>query len=159
MAKIKCLWKYQCGFRPETSTTDKIFAAHQTFKKCFEFNIHIHVLFIECTQEFEVSEWHGWFRYNKKENKLQKLIILNSKAKVIFRGIMSWISQIASSIRQWDQAYRSNSLTLILWETTYRVIQVNTYADDIILVASNTTDLEEMVRSLKKWGHQTIRIS
>ena len=32
----------QSGFRPNRSTLDNIFIVHQTFEKCYEYNIDLH---------------------------------------------------------------------------------------------------------------------
>jgi hypothetical protein len=41
------------GFRPDRSTVDNIFIIRQVFKKCHEYNIELHNVFIDYTQAFD----------------------------------------------------------------------------------------------------------
>ena len=43
----------QSGFRPNRSTLDNVFVVRQTFKKCYEYNIDLHNMFIDYTQAFD----------------------------------------------------------------------------------------------------------
>ena len=43
----------QMGFRPNRSTIDNIFIVRQIIKKCREFNIELHNVFIDYTQAFD----------------------------------------------------------------------------------------------------------
>jgi hypothetical protein len=47
------LGKYQCGFRADRSTIYHIFAIRQTQDKAYEYNIHLHNLFIDFKQAFD----------------------------------------------------------------------------------------------------------
>ena len=44
---------YQCGFRANHSTIDHIFAIRQTQEKVYEYNIHLHNLYIDFKQAFD----------------------------------------------------------------------------------------------------------
>ena len=43
----------QSRFRPNRSTLDNIFIVHQNLEKCYEYNIDLHNMFIDYTQEFD----------------------------------------------------------------------------------------------------------
>jgi sorting nexin-29 len=43
----------QSGFRPNRSTLDNIFIVHQTFEKCYEYNIDVHNIFVDYIQFFD----------------------------------------------------------------------------------------------------------
>ena len=43
----------QAGFRPNRSTLDNIFFICQTFKKCYEYNIDLHNIFVDYQQVFD----------------------------------------------------------------------------------------------------------
>ena len=47
------LGDYQSGCRPNRSTIDNIFMIRQIIKKCYEYNIDIHNLFIDYTHAFD----------------------------------------------------------------------------------------------------------
>jgi hypothetical protein len=44
---------YQCGYRVNRSTTDHIFNIRQTQETAYEYNIHLHDLFIDFKQAFD----------------------------------------------------------------------------------------------------------
>jgi len=44
---------YQCGFRANRSTIDHIFTKTQTQEKVYEYNIHLHNLFLDSKQAFD----------------------------------------------------------------------------------------------------------
>jgi len=46
----------QNGFRRNRSTTDNIFIMRQLLEKCYEYNIGMHVLFIDFKQDFDSVE-------------------------------------------------------------------------------------------------------
>jgi hypothetical protein len=41
------------AFRPDSSTIDNIFIIRQIFEKCYEYNIELHIVFIDYTQAFD----------------------------------------------------------------------------------------------------------
>jgi len=43
----------QSGFRPNRSALDNIFIVCQTFEKCYECNIDLHNIFVDCIQAFD----------------------------------------------------------------------------------------------------------
>jgi hypothetical protein len=49
----KILGEYQCGFRANRSTIDHIFTIRQTQGKAYEYNTHLHNLFLDFKQAFD----------------------------------------------------------------------------------------------------------
>jgi len=47
------LGDYQTGFRPNRFTIDNIFMTRQIIKKCYEYNIDTHNIFIDYTHVFD----------------------------------------------------------------------------------------------------------
>ena len=47
------LGEYHCGFSENHSTIDHIFAIRQTQENAYEYNIHLHNLFIDFNQAFD----------------------------------------------------------------------------------------------------------
>ena len=43
----------QAGFRPNRSTLDNIFIIHQILEKCYEYNIDLHIIFVDYQQVFD----------------------------------------------------------------------------------------------------------
>jgi len=47
------LGEYQCGFHANRSTIDHFFTIRQTQEKVYEYNIHLHNLFLDFKQAFD----------------------------------------------------------------------------------------------------------
>jgi len=68
------LGEYQCGFRANRSTTDHIFTIRQTQEKAYEYNIHLHNLFLDFKQALN--------RVNR-DKMLNDLMILGIPKKLV----------------------------------------------------------------------------
>ena len=53
------LGDYHCGFRTNRSTTDHIFTIRQIQEKAYEYNIHLHNLYIDFKQAFDSVNRYG----------------------------------------------------------------------------------------------------
>jgi len=67
----------QNGFKRNRSTTDNIFKMRQILEKCYEYNIEMHVLFIDFKQAFDSVD------RQKTIQILQELRIPNKKINIV----------------------------------------------------------------------------
>jgi hypothetical protein len=88
----KILGEYQCGFHPGRSTTDQIFVMRQSMKKCFEYDVDLHALFIDFQQAFDsirrrelLNAMEG-FGIPRKLVRLAGLTMTESRSKAFIGG-------------------------------------------------------------------------
>jgi len=76
LSKIKEpeIGNYQMGFRPNRSTIDNIFKVRQIYKKCHEYNIDLHNVFIHFSQAFDTVKRDVIHNSLSKHNVPDKLI-------------------------------------------------------------------------------------
>ena len=65
---------YQCGFRPRKSTVDQVSTLRQILEKTHEFNIDIHLLFIDFKQAYDSI---------RRDNLLSAVYILGIPVKLV----------------------------------------------------------------------------
>jgi hypothetical protein len=53
IATERIIREYQCGFRPNKSTTDLLFIIRQMMEKPYAHGLDLHVMFTDFTQAFE----------------------------------------------------------------------------------------------------------
>ena len=165
----RLLGDYQGGFRRGRGTADQIFVMRQTMEKCWEFNIGLHLLFIDFRQAFDRVSRSRLLAALKEQRIPEKLIRLidmtltGSCAKVLVNGEMSREFPVSSGVRQGDAL----STTLFNLALHYVIEKMNVqgnivskskqvcaYADDICLVARNMQSLEEMFHQIKSKGEE-----
>ncbi|XP_055379626.1 uncharacterized protein LOC129610878 [Condylostylus longicornis] len=161
---------YQCGFRPNKSTIDQIFSIRQTMEKCAEFNMDLHMLFIDFKQAFDsvkrgiIENIFDELRIPKKLTNLIMMTLHNTKAKVLVQKSCTNIFDITSGVKQGDE------ISTIIFNLTLhyalrdlhiegniftRPYQIYAYADDIAIMSRSKRDLIEIFTRLDQ---QTRRI-
>jgi hypothetical protein len=86
------------GFRPNRSTTDSIFIVRQIYKKCFEYNIDLHNIFIDFSYAFNTVNrdvtHNSLIKYNAPDKLIHliKLTMQRTNMKVeISNNCAEWI--------------------------------------------------------------------
>lgn len=159
------LEEYQCGFRPGRSTVDQIFVMRQIMEKCHEYDIQLHILFVDFKQAFDSIDRYELFNallelgIPSKIVRLVKITLTNTKAAVMVGGRMGGDFAVESGVRQGD-ALSATLFNLVLHSAVrklklkgniiYRLKQLCAYADDIALVARSKRSLDEMFTDLKR---------
>jgi len=93
-------------FRRNRSTTDNIFIMRQILEKCYEYNIEMHVLFIDLKQAFdsvdrqETIQILQELRIPNKLVRLIKMTIQNMEARVKIENLISNPFSISSGVHQ-----------------------------------------------------------
>ncbi|XP_055389816.1 uncharacterized protein LOC129618826 [Condylostylus longicornis] len=123
------LGQYQGGFRTGRSTIDQIFIIKQAMEKCYEYNVDLHILFIDFKQAFD--------SINRKN---------------IPKALVSDVFNITSGVRQGD------TLSALVFNIVLqyaigkldkgghifiRAYQIIAYADDIAIVTRRFCDMKE----------------
>jgi len=96
----------QNGFRRNKSTTDNIFIMRQILEKCYEYNIEMHVLFIDFKQAFNSADRQKTIQILQElriPNKLVRLIkmtLQNMEASVKIENLTSKPFSISSGVHQ-----------------------------------------------------------
>jgi len=98
----------QNGFRRNRSTTDNILIMRQISEKCYEYNIEMHVLFIDFKQAFDsvdrqkIIQILQELRILNKLVRLIKMTIQNTEVSVKIENLTSNPVLISSDVRQGD---------------------------------------------------------
>lgn len=155
---------YQQGFRKGRSTIDAIHILTQTIEKCAEYNIELHMLFIDFKQAFDsliryklVEEMQN-LNIPKKLINLIKMTMERSEAVVTTHEGTTNAFNIETGVRQGDAL--STSLFNIALEGSIRAldhrgtianksVQLTAYADDIVIVARSRKTLIDTLLKLE----------
>src|SRR5215469_17341388 len=98
----------QNGFRRNRTTTDKIFIMQQMLEKCYEYNIEMHLLFIDLKQAFDSVDRQKTIqilqelRIPNKLVQLMKMTLKNTEASVKIENLTSKPFLISSGVCQGD---------------------------------------------------------
>lgn len=157
--------KEQAGFRSDFSTIDHIHTIKQVIQKCNEYNITFYLAFVDYNKAFDTLK-HGkiWEALEAQgiDNKYIRLIAKiykNMKAKIKTERIGEYFP-IKRGVRQGDPM--SPKLFSAVLEYVFRCLEWDNYglningvqlnhlrfADDIILISKDPTNLQEMLRQL-----------
>jgi sorting nexin-29 len=158
------LGNYQCGFRATHSTIDHIFAIRQIQEKAYEYNIHLHNLYIDFKGAFD-SVNRGRMLNDLMilgiPNKLVQLIgVTMAGSKAIVRVDNQYTSAfpITNGVRQGD------ALSCILFDLVLEAAlqkmnitvhigtkstQIFAYADNVVLVSRNKNALKDALVNIE----------
>ena len=87
----------QCGFRPQRSTIDMIFATRQIQEKCREQQMPLYIAFIDLTKAFDLVSRDGLFKVLKKIGCPEKLLSIIISFHKSMTGVVSFDGEISSS--------------------------------------------------------------
>jgi len=100
------------GFRPNRSTTDNIFIVRQVYKKCHEYNIDLHNIFIDFPQAFDTVNrdviYNSLIKHNIPDKliKLIKLTMQRTKIKVKVNNSYSEWFEMKTRVKQRETLYQ-----------------------------------------------------
>lgn len=164
--------EYQCGFRNERATTDQMFTLRLIMEKCYEYNQTIHQLYVDFRAAYdsvlreELFAIMSELKIPKKLISLTKLTLSNSRCKIRTNGMTSEEFVIQQGLKQGD------ALSCTLFNITLegvmrklpaprggtifnRTTQNLAFADDIVMLATDTKYLAENLNILEKEATKT----
>lgn len=157
---------YQCGFRPGRSTTNHISTLRRILEKSWEFNIDIHVLFIDFKQAYdsvkreELFKAMEYFRFPKHLIEITKATIKVVGCRVRVERDLSESFTSQRGLRQGD-ALSCLLFNIVLEkvvrdagvETTGSIFNKSTqtmaYADDVALIGRSFISVKEAFIALE----------
>jgi hypothetical protein len=96
------------GFRPNRSTSDNISIVRQIIEKCREFNMELHNVFIDYTQEFDsvyrdkIIKCLNWYDIPSKLIKLTAKTLQDTKVRVKVNQNYTEKFEILTGVKQGD---------------------------------------------------------
>ena len=97
--------EYQAGFMKGKSTSHQIFVLRTILEKCYEFNIDLHLLFVDYKQAYDsinrktLIETLTQFYVPRKLIRLIQMTLINSMGKVTTQGELSDQFDIQREVR------------------------------------------------------------
>lgn len=159
------LGEYQGGFRKNRATTDQIFTLKQVLTTCYEYEIPVHMLFVDFERAYDSvirQELINALYDLQIPGKLIKLIgmtLSQTVNAVRVNGNVSQEFEVNKGLRQGDPL--STLLFNMVLEIIIRESGINrkgtllnkshqclAYADDLVLLARNKRELKEVTRQL-----------
>lgn len=163
--------EYQCGFRPNRSTTDQTFALRMVLSKCWEYNRDIHQLFVDFRAAYDSIDrerlWSAmaWLGIPPKLVSLCRMTVAESQCRVRVERSLSESFHVSSGVRQGDGL--SPVLFNLALEFVFRKaslpqddyllnksLQVLAYADDICILGHNATTVQDCFSKLDEEGRK-----
>jgi hypothetical protein len=161
----RILGRYQCGFRPNKSTTDQVFTIRQMMEKFYEHGTDIHFLFIDFQQAFdsinrrELMKTLIQLQIPPKLVRLVGTTLRETRARVKVQNKISAEFKFNTGVKQGD------GLSAVLFNLAlHKVVeaidlkgtifekssQICAYADDIAIAARRLVDLKQNYVILKR---------
>jgi hypothetical protein len=158
------LGNYQCGYRVNRSTTDHIFTIRQTQEKAYEYNTHLHNLFMNFKQAFDSINRDRMLNdililgIPKKLVQFISVIMAGSKATVRVENQYTSTFLITNGVRQGD------ALSSILFDLVLEVIfqkmniagyigtkstQILAYVDDVAITIRSKNALKDTFSNIE----------
>jgi hypothetical protein len=149
--------EYQCGFRPNKSTTDQLFIIRQMMEKHYAHGVDLHVLFTDFAQAFDCVNRNNFEimyenRISKKLICLVQMSMNTTKAKVKVGNNLSKEFEFNKGAKQGDSlsttlfmsALHKAAMKIDQQGTIYiKSGQICAYADDIAIIARTNRKLIE----------------
>lgn len=155
---------YQCGFRAGRSVMDHIFTLKQTQRMGYEYEIPIHVMFIDFQKAYDSIKRNQLYEVMKKLEIPRKLIRLTkvtlekTKTKIKFNNHMSDYFETNTGLKQGDPL--STTLFNLMLEYIIRESGINragslktktttllAYADDVTILSTSEKELKNTCKS------------
>lgn len=157
--------EYQCGFRPNRSTTDQIFLLRHTMEKCYEYKRDLHMLMIDFKQAFDsinrecLEPIMLLMGIPRKLIKLVVLTLRKTTCRVALQNKLTEEFDITSGVRQGD-ALSTTIFNIIINHAIASIDRgghifskstiICAYADDIALISHSMRELEENFMILER---------
>lgn len=161
----KIIGNYQCGFRRGRSTIDALHIVKQIVEKSYEYDIDMHLLFIDFRQAFDKVDRYELVRTMKEWKIPSKIIRLirmtleQTSASVRTTEGETENFNINSGVRQGDALSASLfniALERIIQRTNCRgtirnkETQLVAYADDVVLISRSEESMAEVLQNIEE---------
>jgi len=150
-------------------TTDNIFILRQIIEKAYEYNINLHVLFVDFKQAFDsiqgikICEILQQTEIPAKFVRLIEITVEQSEGRTIHEHNLSEKFSVFKQVRQGDNfstVFLNVTLDDIIKKCMSRetvadkMTQINMCADDVVMMAKSTKPIKELLKPLKENAHE-----
>jgi sorting nexin-29 len=161
----KILGQYQCGFRPNRSTTDQIFIMRQMLEKHIEHDSDLYMLFVNLKQVFDsvnrkkLTEVMNKMRISHKIIRMVEMTMNHTKARVKIGNKLCETFEFSVGVKQEDglsavlfilEMHKSVNKIDQRGSICTKSSQICAYADDIVIVTRSKWRLIQVYEELEK---------